>query len=270
MLYAVVCEWSVQRLPLAEPAIGVVLGVKDFAVLSSGARVEHPKWLGQSDRRLAKSQCWLSRKKKGSENRQGARVLVAMLQQRMKNQRQDFLRKISHQRISENQVVSMEGLRVSTVVRSRHRDKAISEPDCSELARQLQYKAQRHGRTLQVIDTFGPASKRCSDRGHVNRDLKLSQRVWQCPACLVGHGREHNAAVNIEGAGRDMPEETPAAGKGLCRTSAVEATSPLIDAGSSHGSVSLRCTAVYPVEYVTFSGHSCRGVPRGTIRLILR
>jgi putative transposase len=103
-----------------------------------------------------------SRQPKGSRNRHKARLLVARLHDRIKQQRQDFLHKLSHQLISENQVVSIEGLRVRNMVKNRHLAKAVCDSGWSELGRQLHYKAHWYGRTVKVIDTFSPTSKTCS------------------------------------------------------------------------------------------------------------
>lgn len=207
---SVVCECESYHLPISDRTVGVDLGLKDLAVLSTGEKVEHPKWLRKAEKRLSKVQRRLSRKQKGSSNRQRAKLQIARLHERTKNQRQDFLHKLSHRLILENQEVSIEGLRVRNMVKNRHLAKSISDSGWSELARQLHYKAEWYGRTVKVIDTFAPSSKTCSICGYVHKGLKLSQRVWQCPKCLVMHDRDHNAAVNINIIGRDTPEVTPA------------------------------------------------------------
>jgi len=206
---SVVCECEIKPLPASDHSVGVDLGLRDLAVLSTGEKIEHPQWLRKAEKRLTKAQRRLSRKVKGSSNRQKARVLVARLHERIKNQRQDFLHKLSHRLIIENQVVSIEGLRVRNMVKNRHLARSISDSGWSEFARQLQYKGQWHGRTVKVIGTFVPSSKTCSVCGYVNKELKLSQRVWQCPSCRVVHDRDWNAAVNIDVVGQDMPEVTP-------------------------------------------------------------
>jgi putative transposase len=207
---SVVCECEPHPLPVVESSVGVDLGLKNLAVLSTGQKIGHPKWLRQSEKRLIRIQRRLSHKVKGSKNRQKARLLVARLHERIKNQRQDFLHKLSHQLINENQVVSIEGLRVRNMVRNRQLAKSISDSGWSELARQIHYKAEWSGRTVKIIDTFTPTSTPCSECGYINKDLTLSQRVWVCPECLVVHDRDHNASVNIEVIGRDTPEVTPA------------------------------------------------------------
>ena len=116
---SVVCECDIQQLPFVETQAGVDLGLKDFTVLSTGEKVSHPKWLQQSEKRLSRLQRGLSRKLKGSQNRAKTRLRVARLHEKVSNQRKDFLHKLSHRLINENQVVSLEGLRVSNMVRNR-------------------------------------------------------------------------------------------------------------------------------------------------------
>ena len=206
---SVICECEVSPLPTFQSETGVDLNLGDYAVLSSGEKIEHPKWLKQSERRLKTAQRRLSRKVKGSRNRNKARLKVALLHENISNQRRDFQHKLSHRLISENQVISIEGLRVRNMVRNSRLAKAISDSGWSEFARMIQYKADWYGRTVKVIDAFAPSSKKCSICGHINKDLKLSQRVWACPNCKVVHDRDYNAAVNIDKIGRDTPELTP-------------------------------------------------------------
>lgn len=206
---SVICECEVSSLPVVQRETGVDLNLGDYAVLSSGEKIEHPKWLKHSERRLKALQRRLSRKVMGANNRSKARLQVALLHKKISNKRRDFQHKLSHRLISENQVISLEGLRVRNMVRNHHLSKSISDSGWSEFAKMVQYKAAWYGRTVKVIDTFAPSSKQCSICGHINKDLKLSQRVWVCPNCKVVHDRDHNAAVNIELIGRDTPELTP-------------------------------------------------------------
>ncbi|HMK43710.1 MAG TPA: RNA-guided endonuclease TnpB family protein [Dissulfurispiraceae bacterium] len=115
----VVCDCEPKPLPASPHSVGVDLGLKDLAVLSSSEKIEQPKWLRKAEKRLAKAQCRPSRKVKGSNNRQKSRVLVARLHEHIKNQRKDILHKLSHRLIIENRVVSIEGLRVSNMVKNR-------------------------------------------------------------------------------------------------------------------------------------------------------
>lgn len=142
-------------------------------------------------------------------NRGRARLQVARLHEKVSNQRKDFLHKLSHRLINENQEVSIECLRVKNMVRNRHLSKSISDSGWGEFARQLHYKADWYGRTVKVLDTFCPSSKGCCVCGFVNKDLTLSERMWVCPNCSTVHDRDHHVAVNIDVIGRDTPEVTP-------------------------------------------------------------
>ena len=204
-----VCEFGPAQFPPVEAQAGVDLNLRDYAVLSTGEKIEHPGWLKNSEQQLKRLQRRVSRKQKGSRNRDKLRIRVARLHEKISNQRKDFQHKLSYRLINENQVISLEGLRVRNMVRNRHLAKSISDAGWSEFARKIQYKADWYGRTVKVIDTFAPTSKKCSICGHINKELKLSQRVWVCRNCRVVHDRDHNAAVNIDQIGRDTPELTP-------------------------------------------------------------
>ncbi len=207
---SVVCECEIAQLEPVDAHVGVDLNLGDYAVLSTREKIPHPKWLKESEQKLKFLQRRLSRKVKGSGNRRKIRVRVARLHEKIGNQRSDFLHKLSRKLVNENQVISIEGLQVRNMVKNRHLAKSISDSGWSEFARMIRYKADWYGRTVKVIDTFAPSSKKCSLCGHINKTLKLSQRVWVCPNCKTVHDRDMNAAVNIDRIGRDTPELTPA------------------------------------------------------------
>ncbi len=136
------------------------------------------------------------------------RVKVARLHEKISNERRDFQHKLSYRLVVETQVISPEGLKVHNMVKNPHLAKSISDCGWSEFAGMVRYKADWYGRTVNVIDTFCPSSKECSVCHHINKDLKMWQRV--CPNCKTVHDRDHNASVNIDSIGQDMPELTPA------------------------------------------------------------
>ncbi len=206
----VVCECEIRKLHPTCSAVGVDLNLGDYAVLSNGQRVPHPKWLKKSEGRLIQLQRRLSRKIKGSKNRSKMRVKVARLHEKISNERRDFQHKLSYRLVVENQVISLEGLKVRNMVKNPHLAKSISDSGWSEFARMVRYKADCYGRTVKVIDTFCPSSKECSVCHHINKDLRMWQRVWVCPNCRTVHDLDHNASVNIDSIGQGMPELTPA------------------------------------------------------------
>lgn len=195
-----VCCTDVEMKPfkLTGTVVGIDLGIKDFAITSDKEIVSNPKYLHKSEKKLAKLQKQLSRKTIGSNNRNKARIKVARQHERITNQRQDFLHKLSTKLIREYDVICLEDLQVKNMVKNHKLAKAISDVSWSELTRQLQYKADWYGRYIQKIDRFFPSSQTCSVCGHINKGTKdLAVREWDCPNCGTSHDRDINAAINI-------------------------------------------------------------------------
>lgn len=190
-------EEEIATLPVINAMVGVDVGLKDVAVLSTGETLANPHHLQRSERRLKRAQQNLSRKQNGSKNREKARRKVARIHAQIADQRNDGLHKLTTRIIRENQVVCVESLAVKNMVRNHTLAKAISDAGWGELVRQLEYKAKWYGRTLVKIDRWYPSSKRCHDCGHVLETLALSTRSWTCPYCGVTHDRDINAARNI-------------------------------------------------------------------------
>jgi putative transposase len=197
-------EEEITALPVVNAMVGVDVGLKDVAVLSTGERVANPQYLRRSERRLAHAQRNLARKQKGSKNREKARLKVAREHARIADQRRDGLHKLTTRLIRENQTVCVESLAVKHLVRNRSLAKAISDAGWGELGRQLEYKAEWYGRTLVKIDRWYPSSKRCHVCGHMLASLPLDVRQWTCPECGVRHDRDINAAKNILAVGRTV------------------------------------------------------------------
>jgi len=179
--------------------IGIDLGIKTFATISDGRKIDNPKYLKKSERKLKRQQRWLSRKIKGSKNRNKQRIKVALIHEKINNQRSDFLHKFSHQLTHENQVssIAIEDLSVKGMVKNHYLARSISDVAWSEFKRQLEYKCDWYGKNLLVIGRFEASSKTCSC-GVVNQDLKLSDREWTCKECKTKHDRDILAANNIK------------------------------------------------------------------------
>jgi len=158
-----------KQLPTIDKKVGIDVGLKDFAITSDGEVFSNPKWLRQSEKRLAKLQKDLSRKKKGSNNRKKARKKVAKLHEKISNQRKDFLHKLSTQLIRENQSIVIEDLKVSNMLKNHKLAKAISEVSWHEFRVLLEYKAKWYGRELIIAPSNYASSQLCSECGYKNR-----------------------------------------------------------------------------------------------------
>jgi putative transposase len=191
-----------EPLPAAGRAVGVDLGISDFAVTSAGEKIANPRLLERKARNLARYQRRLARCRNGSANRAKAKAKVARAHRKVRDARRDFLHRASTRLVRGNDVIVIEDLNVCGMVRNRHLARVISDCGWGEFRRQLAYKCQRHGRRLVVIDRWYPSSKTCSACGHRLAELSLSTRTWQCPSCGTRHDRDINAAKNILAAGQ--------------------------------------------------------------------
>lgn len=188
--------------------VGIDLGIKDLLITSDGEKFDNIHTTKRYEKKLAKEQRKLSHKVKGSKNYEKQRVKVAKIYEKIRNTRLDYLHKISHKLISENQVIVSEDLSVSDMVKNHNFAKAISDCGWYELTRQLQYKADWNNRQYIKIGRFIPSSQMCSCCGYVNSETKnLSIRRWTCPQCGTVHDRDINAAINILNEGLRMLKE---------------------------------------------------------------
>ena len=199
---SILVEEDIQPLPEVNKQVGLDLGLKSMVILSTGETVGNPKFFHQDEKKLARAQRRLAKKKKGSKNRAKARHQVARLHARIADRRRDYQHKLSTRIIRENQTVCVESLQVKHMVQNHALAKAISDVGWSEFVRQLEYKAAWYGRTLVKIDKWYPSSKRCCACGHILDSLTLAVRCWTCPKCGVVHDRDVNAAKNILAAGQ--------------------------------------------------------------------
>ncbi|MCK6623840.1 MAG: transposase [Anaerolineae bacterium] len=198
------CELEIKEPVLKPGTVGIDLGLKTFAVLSTAEKIEHPQYLRKSERRLKRLQRALSRTQKGSQGREKARLRLARQHQKVVNQRQDFLHQTSRQIVNRFGLIKIENLNVCGMLKNHHLAKSIADSGWSRLGTFLEYKGQWGGSRVERVDRFFPSSKSCSVCGWLNQDLQLHHRFWVCEGCNTLHDRDLNAAVNLE---RNVPAE---------------------------------------------------------------
>jgi len=187
-------------LPALNPSIGIDLGLKTFAYLSSGSAVNSPDYL-PLERKIRKAQRKLSRSKKGSSRREAMRLKVAKLKARQADKRKDFLHKLSTKVVSENQTTVLEDLNVSGMLKNRCLSRAISQAGWRDFRTMCEAKSKKFSREFVVISRWEPTSQICSDCGYKWGKLDLSIREIVCINCNSHHDRDENAAKNIEKVG---------------------------------------------------------------------
>lgn len=195
---SILVDEDINQLPKNNNKVGIDLGIKNFAITSNEEVFENPKWLRKSEKRIIKLQRDLSRKKKGSNNRDKARLKVAKLHEKITNQRKDFLHKLSSKIINENQVIVLEDLKVSNMLKNHKLAKAINELSWFEFRSQLEYKAEWYGREIIIAPSNYASSQLCSNCGYKYSEVKnLALRNWICPECGIHHDRDMNASKNL-------------------------------------------------------------------------
>ncbi len=178
-------------------SIGIDVGIKVFLTTSDGLQIDNPKNLKKSEKKLALLQKRLSRKQKGSKNRNKARVKVAKAHEHIANQRLDLHNKVSDAMLRAYDSVITEDLNVSGMMKNHHLARSIADAGWSSFMAMLKTKALQRGKNIIDIGRFDPSSRMCSHCGYIH-NLKLGERTWICPQCNTAHEREWNAAKNIK------------------------------------------------------------------------
>ena len=177
---------------------GIDLGLKDFAILNNGVKINNPRILKHLEdklRRLAKA---VSRKKINSNNRNKARIKLARFHKYVANIRKDFLHKLSTKLVKEYDIICIENLNIKNMMKNHKLSKSFQDVSLSEFIRMLEYKAKWYGKVISKIDTFYPSSQLCSNCGYKNKDVKnLKIREWICHRCGKHHDRDINSSINI-------------------------------------------------------------------------
>ena len=185
--------------------IGIDVGIKEFYSDSNGNEIPNPKYLEKSMRKLMREQHKLSRKEKGSSNRNKQRIKVALVHEKITNQRNDFLQNESTKLIRENQTICIEDLKVKNMMRNHKLAQHIGSVSWSKFFDMLLYKSAWYGNDIVKVPTMYPSSQTCSCCGYKNPLVKsLSVRRWECPKCHTKHDRDTNASINILNKGLQM------------------------------------------------------------------
>ncbi|WP_017662371.1 RNA-guided endonuclease InsQ/TnpB family protein [Baaleninema simplex] len=182
-------------------AIGIDLGLTDFAITSEGSKYNNPKHFDKHARNLKRKQQKHARKRKGSKNRNKSRVKVARIYAKISRCREDFLHKLSRKIVNENQVIVVENLNVKGMVRNPKLAKAISDVGWGMFCTMLKYKAESEGKVYLEVDQFFPSSKTCHVCLNQIGSLSLEVRSWTCEHCQTRHDRDINAAINLKNEG---------------------------------------------------------------------
>ena len=199
---SITVERDIQEYKVNDKIVGIDMGIKSLLVCSDGTEYGNSKNTYKYQAKLKRLQQLLSRKVKGSSNRNKRRLKVSKLHKTIQNKRKDAIQKATTDIVKKNQVIIIESLRPKNMVKNHKLAKAVSDASFGEIKRQLEYKAKWYGRVVVKIDPFYPSSKTCNNCGWINKNLTLKDREWDCSQCANKNiNRDKNASLNIRDEG---------------------------------------------------------------------
>lgn len=188
---------EILKKPFTKNMIGLDLGLTSLATDQEGNKIQNPRFLKRSQKKLKTLNQNLSRKEKGSKNRLKAKKELATFHRKIREKREDYLHKQSTKIVNENQVIVLEDLSIKNMQKNKKLSFSIADVSWSRLVQMIKYKAKWYGRDCIQVQTFFPSSKKCSNCGEIKEDLALETRKWTCAICKTEHDRDKNAATNI-------------------------------------------------------------------------